>query len=113
MQYSGFANKWEFEQMILLARKPLLTIREQMGIRTNGKICSAVFKKSTKWEDFSENVVQRDSFYDQNTSFLKMGIGKVLLVFREQMGIRTNETFGSELLAPNWKMGSHLFANPL
>ena len=41
--YSPFANKWEFEQIGLLAKTGLLIIREQIGIRTNWKICSTVF----------------------------------------------------------------------
>ena len=62
LNYSTFANKWEFEQMGRFAENALQLFREQMGIRTNGKICSDFFKQKTKWEDFSENVVQRGSF---------------------------------------------------
>ena len=78
------------------AENALQLFREQMGIRTNGKICSDFFKQKTKWEDFSENVVQRGSFQDQNANFLKMGIGKIVQGFREQMGIRTNGNLGQK-----------------
>ena len=70
MSCNFFANKWDFEQMGFSDRKI-------QGLCENGKI---LVKKLS-----NETVLRTKTL-----RFLKMGIGKTLQLFREQMGFRTN-----------------------
>ena len=70
MSCNFFANKWDFEQMGFSDRKI-------QGLCENGKI---LVKKLP-----NETVLRTKTL-----RFLKMGIGKTLQLFREQMGFRTN-----------------------
>ena len=68
----------------------LLTIREQMGIRTNGDLVGKFLRFRENGKILIKKLVKQQGFREQNVLFREMGSSKTLLTIREQMGIRTN-----------------------
>ena len=95
--YSALARKWEFEQMGVLAKNSLLTIREKMGIRAKGNFDSQTVKILRKWKGFGNKLVKiNDRVFEIKT-----------LEFR---GMRVEK---SELVTLWFKIYSYFIANVL